>query len=293
MLAIQLRALTQAIWLVWAVDTGVGVRALVRVIDPLTVPLAVLVVSAAAIFAAAGPRRELGRSFDLACVAALPIVIVELVASLVALAGIPVPELVASLVAYGWTGVLVALAIVGARRGAAVALPRHARIAGLAFVALAAGTFAVGAVWIVRHAEAVRPMTPGDPAPALSLAQIGPKGALGPKVTLAPGKITVIDFWATWCNPCLRAMPHLDAFARRHPDVTVLAVVLDDPADARALFDERGYALTLLADDGATSQRYSVTTIPHTVVIDRDGNVRKVSRGSELDLEQELAALGQ
>jgi thiol-disulfide isomerase/thioredoxin len=292
LVAIQLRAIVQAVWLATAIDVGVGVRALVRVIDPLTVPLAVLVVSAGAIFAAAGPRRNLGRAFDLACVTALPIVIVELVAAVFALAtGLAVPELAASIVAYGWTGVMVALAIVGTRRATRSVAPRHVRVAGLAFAALALGAFAMDAVWIARHSEAVRPMTTGDAAPPLSLARIGPNGALGEKLTLAPGKITVIDFWATWCNPCLRALPHLDAFARRHPEVDVIAIVLDEPGDARALFDERGYGLTLLADDGATSQRYGVTTIPHTVVIDREGHVRKVNREGELDLEKEIAAL--
>jgi thiol-disulfide isomerase/thioredoxin len=135
-------------------------------------------------------------------------------------------------------------------------------------------------------------MTSGDRAPALALAQIGPGGALGAKVALAPGKITVIDFWATWCRPCLRALPRVDAFARRHPDVAVIAVAMDEPADARALFDEQHYAPVLVADDGETSARYGVATIPHTVVIDREGRVRKVSRGAELDLEEALAAIG-
>jgi peroxiredoxin len=86
-------------------------------------------------------------------------------------------------------------------------------------------------------------------------------------------------------------MPRLDALARQHPDVTVLAVNLDDPVAARALFDHNHYTMTLVADDGQTSERYGVTTIPHTVVIDRTGKVVEVARGGGLDLEREVAAL--
>jgi thiol-disulfide isomerase/thioredoxin len=177
-----------------------------------------------------------------------------------------------------------------ARAGIAASPVRHARLAGRAVVVLAGIGIAVQAIWLSHHLEAVEPMTTGEPAPSLALPSIGAGGVLGTRVAVAPGQITVLDFWATWCNPCLRALPRLDAFARRHPDVRVLAIALDDPEQARALFDEHHYAPTLLADDGDVSERYGVTTIPHTVVIDAQGKVRRVSRGAELDLEREIAA---
>ena len=293
LVATRLRALVEAVWLGGAAGIGVGARAFARVLEPLTIPLAVLLIAASAIFAVAGRRRELGRAFDLACVAVLPIVVVVLVAAVLARAfDVAVPELAASLVAYGWTGVLVALAIAQARRGAVPAHVRHARAAGGALAAVACVGITLQAVWIARHPDAVRPMTSGKPAPALALPAIGPGGALGAKVALVPRKITVIDFWATWCGPCLRSLPRLDAFARRHPDVAVIAVLFqDDPAAGRELFDEQRYTPQLVADDGETSERYGVMSIPHTVVIDREGNVANVGGGGELDLEQELASL--
>jgi len=146
-------------------------------------------------------------------------------------------------------------------------------------------------VWIGRHLDQVRPLVAGSAAPALSLPKIGPKGTLGDRVAIAPGKVTVIDFWATWCGPCIKALPALESFARRHPEVDVLAINRDDPAEARAMFDEARFGLTLLADDGETSERFGVTTIPHTVVIDRTGTLRKIGHGGGLDLEAELRAL--
>jgi peroxiredoxin len=86
-------------------------------------------------------------------------------------------------------------------------------------------------------------------------------------------------------------MPGLDTFTRAHPEVTVLAVNLDDPAAARALFREHHYSMTLVAGDDELSRRYGVATIPHTVVIDAAGRVRKVGHAGEIDLEATIAAL--
>jgi thiol-disulfide isomerase/thioredoxin len=103
--------------------------------------------------------------------------------------------------------------------------------------------------------------------------------------------VTVVDFWASWCPACVRSLPQLDAFSRRHPEVEVITIALDHFDDARAVFDEHGYAVKLLGDDGETSQRYGVGVIPHTVVIDRQGLVHRVHVGEGLDLEQELTGL--
>jgi thiol-disulfide isomerase/thioredoxin len=129
-------------------------------------------------------------------------------------------------------------------------------------------------------------MTTGDPAPAFALPRIDATGKLGERVTLAHtrGKVTVLDFWATWCGPCLAAMPRLEKLARSHPGVAVLAINLDDAAAARAVFNEHGYTMTLLVDDDDVRDRYGVSSIPHTVIIDRAGVVRHVVRGNATDI---------
>jgi thiol-disulfide isomerase/thioredoxin len=296
-LATQLRGLASAVWLGTAVEAGFGVRAAIRVLTgALTVDLGLLVLGALVLFALAGARRNLGRAFDLASVAVLPLIVVDLVATVVVrTAGLAVPGVLGWLLSgasYAWMGAVLALAIRPSRLAPArvpeppAVVTRSARRVGWAAAAVAAIGLTRQAAWIADHLELVRPMTTGEQAPALSLAQIGPGGALGPPVALAAsrGKVTVLDFWATWCGPCLVAMPRLDKIARAHPEVTVLAINVDDPAAARALFDRRGYAMTLVADDGDTSQRYSVSSIPHTVIIDRRGVVRSVVRGTAGDI---------
>lgn len=291
--ATQLRWLAAAAWLGGAVDAGLGVRAAMRVVTgALTVDLGALLVGALAVFALAGRRRNLGRAFDLACVAVLPVVLVQLGATvlasvLAAVASAAFPAVLSWPLALGWMGALITLAIGPARSAARPPVPpapavRPGRWIGAAIAAVAALGVAGQVIWIAGNLDLVRPMKSGGEAPAIALPRIGPGGALGDRVTLAAsrGKITVLDFWATWCKPCLAAMPRLDRVARSHPDVAVIAVNLDDATAARALFDQRGYAMTLVADDGDTSQRYSVSTIPHTVIIDRRGVVREVAHGT-------------
>jgi thiol-disulfide isomerase/thioredoxin len=295
----QLRAIVSAVWLGAAVEVSLGLRAIVQTLtDVLAIDLGFLLLGALAIWAASGPRRNLGRASDLSCVAVLPLVFVELIATVIVLAlGLDVPRGVMtglSLTAYAWTGVLVALAIGVVRAPASpVEVTPLVRRAGWGIVAVAAAGLVVQAVWLVRYVDSMRPVLAGDPAPAFSLPRIEAKGARGPLVALeaSRGKVVVLDFWATWCGPCLASLPRLDAFQRQHPEVVVLTINLDDPAGARALFDERRFSLTLLAADQDITTRYNVSAIPHTVLIDRQGLVRAVHRGGKLDLEREIAPL--
>jgi len=81
-------------------------------------------------------------------------------------------------------------------------------------------------------------------------------------------------------------MPKLEALQREHgAALDIVAVNMDDPAAARALWDRAGYTMTLVRDDGPTSQRFHVATIPHTVVIHRDGRVAGVVIGSATQVE--------
>ena len=106
------------------------------------------------------------------------------------------------------------------------------------------------------------------------------------------GKVVLVDFWATWCGPCIRAMPKLESLSRRYAgQVEVIAVNLDDAAKARSMFDDGGYRMTLVADDGQVSTRYGVSTIPHSVVIDREGVVRMVYRGGSSKLVADVEAV--
>ncbi|MEO6774884.1 MAG: TlpA disulfide reductase family protein [Kofleriaceae bacterium] len=300
LVATQLRWLIQAVWLGAAVALQLGLASLTKILTgTLTVELAALVIAAAILFVAAGAKREPGRAFDLACVTALPPVIVHLVAqTVISIGNLPLPAALrwaVELVAFGWMLVLVVFAVtlerapaVPAAGAPATAIPMAARRAGWIVATVALASFAVQLVWVVQNTDLVRPLQTGAEAPTFSLARIGSHGQLGAHVSRTPGRITVVDFWATWCGPCLRSMPHLDQLARKHPEIDVLTINLDDPAAARAIFDKAHYQLQLLSDDGATSEKFGVVSIPHTVLIDGDGMVRDTASGA---LEAQIRAI--
>lgn len=138
----------------------------------------------------------------------------------------------------------------------------------------------------------------GERAPAFTL----PDRA-GREVSLADlrGQVVCLDFWATWCGSCKRALPALDALARR-PDlagVRFVAVSVDrDRALAQKWLAQHlpDTVLTLLHDPGAaTLARYGAGGMPALFLIDAEGVVRHVESGYTADalprIARALAAL--
>lgn len=94
------------------------------------------------------------------------------------------------------------------------------------------------------------------------------------------GKVVVVNFWATWCPPCVREMPALQAFALDNPDVLVLSIT--DPNDGQTLEDVKHfieeYELTALQfglDERSILKGFmQVINLPMTYVLDEQGIVR-------------------
>lgn len=175
-----------------------------------------------------------------------------------------------------------------------------ARAAGFGVLALVGALLAASAVDVHRRWDELRPVTAGDRAPGFVL----PRLAGGEPFSLAEveGQVVLLDFWASWCGPCVQSMPAIERVARRYADRGLVVVSVNtegaDAAEhAAALLRARTPSAIGVSDDGAVSDRYKVTTIPHMVVVDRRGVVRAVHRGFagaerlERDLDEAIAPL--
>lgn len=121
----------------------------------------------------------------------------------------------------------------------------------------------------------------GNPAPGLAL----PRLADGEVVSLEAlrGSPVIVNFWASWCEPCVREMPALAAFARRRQDAAqVLAVnVGEDAATVRDFLnanDARG--LTVLLDgESRARDAWGVRGLPVTFLVDPAGRIGALHAG--------------
>lgn len=111
------------------------------------------------------------------------------------------------------------------------------------------------------------------------------------------GQVVLVNFWATWCEPCRAEMPELDALAHEYRDTgfRVLAVnVLEEPDAIQRFGEELGLGLPLLVDrSGEVYKAYNVQGLPTSYLIDAEGVIRDVRVGvvTRRYLEARLPAL--
>jgi cytochrome c biogenesis protein CcmG/thiol:disulfide interchange protein DsbE len=119
------------------------------------------------------------------------------------------------------------------------------------------------------------------PAPALELPRLWGRGS--GSLAGRRGEVVVLNFWASWCDPCRKESPLLQRWHRRisKRGGTVLGVdVLDVSSDARSFAREYGLTYPMLRDkDGDTLDDFGVIAYPETFVIDRRGRIAASRRG--------------
>jgi peroxiredoxin len=119
----------------------------------------------------------------------------------------------------------------------------------------------------------------GSEAEEVDLPHHAAAGEAGERFRLGDhrGRIVVLNFWATWCAPCIEELPELHSIAERHREdgVVVFAVLhRDDPGRAAEFLRTHNLDLPLLIDrDHRVATRYRVRGLPHTYIIDREGKV--------------------
>ena len=124
----------------------------------------------------------------------------------------------------------------------------------------------------------------GDAASAWTLSD--PQGTTWSLAGLA-GKIVVMDFWATWCGPCIAAMPEVQNLHERFGErgVAVLGINTWETADPAAFMQENGFTYPLLIEGDRIAGAYDVPGIPALYVIGPDGAFLHVHGDEEDDFE--------
>ncbi len=155
------------------------------------------------------------------------------------------------------------------------------------------------------EAPVAAPVTQAVAAPAGLVAVLGsgklnqPNGQpLNWKLPAAKGNeaVAVVNFWATWCGPCVEEMPELERLSKTLPAGAVMGVAIDNPTNVREFLQKTPvtYPIALAGLDGTELMRELGNTaggLPFTVLLDAKGNVlfRKMGKTNEAELRGQLA----
>jgi peptide/nickel transport system substrate-binding protein len=104
------------------------------------------------------------------------------------------------------------------------------------------------------------------------------------------GRLTYLDFWASWCEPCQQSIPLIQRFAHQHPEVDVISVDVGEPAGLVSGFVRSHPMKRVVLDPDQTAARaFGITDFPTMVVIDGQGNQRAKWLGFNPEIEAQMA----
>ena len=135
-----------------------------------------------------------------------------------------------------------------------------------------------------------RPFTPPD----FSLMDLSGKRA---ELAEFRGQYVLLNFWATWCPPCVKEMPSMDVLYQRYRDRGFAVVAISSDKEGaqlvRSFTEKLGVSFRILLDpDGRISEAYGAKNLPVSFLLDRQGNVIAAAQGArEWDSPEALSAL--
>jgi cytochrome c biogenesis protein CcmG/thiol:disulfide interchange protein DsbE len=171
-----------------------------------------------------------------------------------------------------------------ARRGLPVGYLIVAAVLPLVLLAI------LGAGLVARN-EGRSPTRIGAQAPTFSLVDLD-----GNPVDLADyrGRPVIVNFWASWCAPCVEEIPELQAALAEHADtgLAIIGIVYNDRSDAASEFMARmgGGWPSVMDPGGEVARDYAIYGPPESFFVDRDGVIRgrQIGQLSAADLERQL-----
>lgn len=120
-----------------------------------------------------------------------------------------------------------------------------------------------------------QPAAAGNVAPDFTLPNLE---GVNVKLSLYKGKVVVLNFWGTWCEPCKAEMPSLNKLYLEHRDegLVVLAISIDPSnQNVKSFIQQKGYSIPVLLDRDKEVyfDTYGLLGLPVSVIIDRDGTI--------------------
>jgi thiol-disulfide isomerase/thioredoxin len=162
------------------------------------------------------------------------------------------------------------------------------------WLAMAAVAFALGLLWLgselAHEQDHIVGVTgnenPGEPGDAEVIGKPAPlhftmKDMNGADVALASfkGKPIILNFWATWCGPCVAEIPSLVELHQKYPDVVILGISVDDPVEKLKPYADKmkmNYPILVGENREDVQDAFGpLWGIPVSVFIDRDGKIAK------------------
>jgi thiol-disulfide isomerase/thioredoxin len=123
----------------------------------------------------------------------------------------------------------------------------------------------------------------GELAPDFTLPMLGHDGSERVKLSDQRGKVVVLDFWASWCDPCRHGVPLFNSAAAKFGDKLIMLGINSEQHDDRVIgliMERWGFKYGTLRDQALEAQlAYQVQVFPTVVLIDPDGIVRRVYPG--------------
>ena len=126
---------------------------------------------------------------------------------------------------------------------------------------------------IDRNPSAIASPLINKPAPDVLIQRLDGGGSL--RLSSLKGRPAVVNFWATWCVPCIQEHTTLTSGARANPDVAFVGIVYEDSSEnARAFLAQRGTSYPSFVDeDGKAAIAFGIYGVPETFFIDAQGTI--------------------
>ncbi len=136
---------------------------------------------------------------------------------------------------------------------------------------------------MIKHQYTTEVLTIGNVVPDIELVDINQNKL---KLSELKGSVVFINFWATWCDPCIDELPSIEFLFRRfskNPHFKLITILFkDDRQKAFWHMEKNGYTFPVYVNpDGSATKKFNITGVPETFIIDKKGVLRDKKIGPE------------